>query len=49
MTMVYLLRLLLVFAALAGLGYGALYALGTWVEPEQREITVIIPNPKLRP
>jgi hypothetical protein len=33
-------RLLLVLVALAGIGGGAIYALGTFVEPEPHEITV---------
>ncbi|MCA0400711.1 MAG: ubiquinol-cytochrome-c reductase complex assembly factor 3 [Proteobacteria bacterium] len=44
--MMFLLRVLLVIAVLVGIAYGALYALGALVEPEQREITHILPNPK---
>jgi len=44
--MLLLARILVFLGLLAGLGYGALYALGAMVEPEQRVITVIIPTPK---
>lgn len=47
--MLFLLRILVVAALLAGLGYAGLYALGQWVEPEQREITVPIEPPRPRP
>lgn len=33
-------RLLLALILLGALGYGALYALATFVEPREREITV---------
>jgi hypothetical protein len=44
--MLFLGRILLTMAILAGLGYAALYALATFVEPEPREITIIIPTPR---
>ena len=47
--MLLLLRILVIAAILAGLSYGALYALGMMVEPEQREITHILPRPPGRP
>ncbi|WP_188520063.1 histidine kinase [Alsobacter metallidurans] len=42
-----ILRFLLICAILAGLGYAGLWALATFYEPEQREITVTIPASKL--
>lgn len=42
-----LFRFLLVIGILAGLGYGAIVALATLVEPQSREITVTIPQDKL--
>ena len=47
--MLFLLRILVMAALLAGLGYGGLYALGQWVEPEQRDIVVPIDPPRPRP
>ena len=44
-----LFRFLFVVAVLAGLAYGAMFALATFVEPQPREITVTIPNSKLPP
>lgn len=41
-------RILIILAVLAGLGYAALYALGQFVEPEAREISVPIVTPKPR-
>ena len=38
-----LFRFLLVVAVLAGLGFAAMFALATFVEPEPREITVPVP------
>lgn len=46
--MVLLLRVLIGFTMLAGLVYGALYALGTWVEPEPRDYIIQVPMPKPR-
>jgi hypothetical protein len=42
-TMPSLLRFLLVLCLLAGVAYGAMYALATWYNPKPREITVSIP------
>ena len=36
----------LVLCLLAGLGYGAIYALAHWYDPKPREITVSIPPDK---
>ena len=33
--------------ALVGLGFAAMFALATFVDPEPREITVTVPNSKL--
>lgn len=41
-----LLRFLLVLCVLAGLGYGALYALAYLYDPQPREITVSVPPDK---
>ncbi|HEY4775766.1 MAG TPA: hypothetical protein VIH40_13220 [Xanthobacteraceae bacterium] len=38
-----LIRLLVVIGIIAGLGYGALFALATLVKPELREMTVTVP------
>lgn len=37
-------RLIFVLIILGGLGYGAMYALGTFFEPNQREIVKPIPR-----
>ncbi len=42
-----LLRFLFVIAVLAGLGFAAMFALATLVEPEPREMTVTIPASRL--
>lgn len=42
-------RFLIVVAVLAGLGYAAIFALATFVEPDSREITVPIPSSRLTP
>jgi hypothetical protein len=42
-----LLRFLLVVGILGSLVYGGIYALATYVNPELREITVIIPYDRL--
>lgn len=47
--MLFLLRLLFIGGILAGIGYGGLYALATLIEPEQREITVPVDPPRVRP
>lgn len=39
-----LFRFLLVIAILAGLGYAAMFALATFVQPDPREITVPVPT-----
>jgi hypothetical protein len=42
-----LFRFLIVVAILAGLGFAAVFALATLVEPQPREITVPIPSNRL--
>ena len=42
-----LIRFLVVVALLAGLGFGALWALANLVEPQPREMTVTIPTDRL--
>ena len=44
-----LFRFLVIVAILAGLGFAAMYALATLVQPEPREIIVPIPTSKLSP
>ena len=44
-----LIRFLVVLAVLAGLGYAAMLALATFVEPTPREMKVRVPAEKLRP
>lgn len=44
--MLFLARILIVAGIVAGLGYAALYALATFVEPEQRDIVITIPTPR---
>lgn len=44
-----LLRVLIGMAILAGLVYGGLYALGSLVEPEPRDIVVPVPMPRTAP
>lgn len=44
-----LFRFLAVVGILAGLVYGAIFALATLVQPKPREITVTIPPEKLKP
>lgn len=44
--MLFLVRILVVVGILAALGYAALYAVGALIEPEQRDIVVVIPTPK---
>ncbi|WP_024816563.1 hypothetical protein [Methylopila sp. 73B] len=44
-----LMRFLTVIAAMAALGFGAVFALATFVTPRTREIVVNIPTTKLRP
>lgn len=42
-----LIRLLIVLAILAGLAYGAMLALVTFVDPKPREITITVPPDRL--
>ena len=42
-----LIRFLVVVALLAGIGFGALWALANLVEPQPREMTVTIPTDRL--
>lgn len=44
-----LMRFLTVLGAVAAIGFGAVYALGTFVSPRTREMTVTIPPARLRP
>jgi hypothetical protein len=44
--MLFLGRILLTLAIIGGLGYAALHALATFVAPEPRDISIIIPTPK---
>jgi hypothetical protein len=44
-----LIRLLAVLGVLAGIVYGSLWALATFVEPEPHEMTVTIPADRLLP
>jgi hypothetical protein len=45
--MTFLLRLLVFVGALAGIGYGVLWALATFVEPQPREARIAVPPSKL--
>lgn len=42
-----ILKFLIFVGVLAGCAYGGLFALATFYEPQQREITVTIPASKL--
>jgi hypothetical protein len=42
-----LIRFLLLIGALAAVGWGSMLALATFVEPEQREMTQVVPAQKL--
>jgi hypothetical protein len=42
-----LIRFLLLISVLAAIGWGSMLALVTFVEPEQREMTQIVPAQKL--
>ena len=42
-----LIRFLVTCAVLAGLVYGGMFALATFVEPQQRDMTIRIPAAKL--
>jgi phage shock protein PspC (stress-responsive transcriptional regulator) len=44
-----LIRFLFVLAVLGGLGFAAMFALATFVQPEPREMTVSIPASRLQP
>ncbi len=44
-----LFRFLAVLLILAGLGFAAVYALATFVQPTPREISVTVPAVKLQP
>jgi len=44
-----LIRLLSILAIMAGLAYGAMYALVLYVEPNKGEMTVRIPPERLNP
>ena len=44
-----LFRFLAVIAILAGLGFAAMFALATLIEPESRDMTVTIPYNRLQP
>lgn len=44
--MFFLARILIVAGLVAGLGYAALYAFATFVEPEQRDIVITLPTPR---
>lgn len=43
-----LFRLLITIAVLAGLAYGAVFALATFVEPNRAEMTVRVPVDRLQ-
>lgn len=47
--MLFLIRILIILAVVAGLVYAGLYVLGAVVEPEARDIVITIPTPKPRP
>ena len=42
-----LFRVILVVAILAGLGFAAMFALATFVQPDTREITVPVPSNRM--
>lgn len=42
-----LFRLLMVLGLLGGFAYGAMFALATFVQPQQRDMTISIPATKL--
>lgn len=39
-----LFRFLLVLGSIAAIGYGVVWGLATFVRPEQRDITVVVPQ-----
>jgi hypothetical protein len=44
-----LIRLLMVVGLLGGAAYGAMFALANFVQPKQREMTITIPQQRLKP
>ncbi len=44
-----LIRFLVICGVLAGLAYGSMFALATFVKPDPRELTVKIPAKKINP
>jgi len=44
-----LIRFLVICGVLAGMAYGAMFALATFVEPNPRDMTVKIPAKKINP
>jgi hypothetical protein len=42
-----LLRLVVTLVVLAGLVFGAMWALATFVEPRPRDVTIVVPPSKL--
>lgn len=44
-----LFRLLVICAVIAGSIYGAMVALVTFVEPQQRDVTIRIPSERINP
>jgi hypothetical protein len=48
-TMPSLIRLLMVVGLLGGAAYGAMFALANFVQPKQREMTITIPQQRLKP
>jgi hypothetical protein len=44
-----LFRFLALLAVLAGVGFGAMFVLATFVNPEPREMSETIPNSRLQP
>jgi hypothetical protein len=44
-----LIRLIVILGILAGLVYGAMFALVAYVEPTPREMTDRVPNERLQP
>ena len=44
-----LIRFIVICGILAGLAYGGMFALATFVEPEEREIRVKIPSNRINP
>ena len=42
-----LIRLIMVVGLLGGVAYGAMFALASFVQPKQREMTITIPTQRL--